>query len=59
MAKPLPNSNSAMEKLVESFLELRAEAKERMSAEGFREAEQNFDKLVRKIRARRRRKTQS
>jgi len=47
--------SSAMYKLVESFSRLRAEAKERMSGKEFREAEQKFDELVRKVRARRRR----
>jgi flagellar biosynthesis chaperone FliJ len=43
-----------MDKLVESFLKLRAEAKECMSEEEFRKAERQFDELVRKVRARRR-----
>jgi hypothetical protein len=46
-----------MDKLVEAFSELRAEAKERMSEGEFREAERQFDELVRKVRSRRRRKT--
>jgi len=45
-----------MDKLVDSFLKLRAEAKERMSEEEFREADRQFHELARKVRARRRRK---
>jgi hypothetical protein len=48
-----------MDKLVESFLKLRAEAKQRMSEEEFREAERRFEELARKVRARRRRKIRS
>ncbi|PYX31568.1 MAG: hypothetical protein DMG77_06145 [Acidobacteria bacterium] len=59
MPKPVAKSNSAMDKLIESFLKLRAEAKERMSEEEFRETERKFDELVRKVRARRRRKMRS
>jgi hypothetical protein len=50
-AKP----KSAMDKLVEAFLKLRAEAKERMSEKEFREADRQFHELADKIRARRRR----
>jgi hypothetical protein len=48
-----PKSKSAMDKLIESFLKLRAEAKERMSEEEFREADRKFNELARKVRARR------
>jgi hypothetical protein len=44
-----------MDKLVEAFLKLRAEAKERMSEKEFREADRQFHELADKIRARRRR----
>jgi hypothetical protein len=44
-----------MDKLVESFTRLRAEAKERMSDEEFRRAEEGFDQIVARVRARRRR----
>jgi hypothetical protein len=57
MQKSVPKPKSAMDTLVEAFLDLRADAKERMSEEEFREVERKFDELVRKIRARRRRKT--
>ncbi len=55
MAKSPPKSKSAMDKLVESFSRLRAEAKERMSDEEFRWAEEGFDQIVARVRARRRR----
>jgi hypothetical protein len=46
-AKPTP----AMDKLVDSFSELVAEAKERMSDKEFREAEKKFDEIIRRVRA--------
>jgi len=55
MAKSPPKSKSAMDKLVESFSRLRAEAKERMSDEEFRWAEEGVDQIVARVRARRRR----
>ena len=55
MQKPVAKSKSAMDKLVESFWRLRAEAKERMSDEEFRQAEEGFDRIVARVRARRRR----
>jgi hypothetical protein len=57
MTKAAPKSKSAMDSLVESFIELRAEAKRRMSKEEFAEAERQFEELARKVRARRRRAT--
>ena len=59
MAKSPPRAKSAIDNLVESFLKLRATAKERMSEEEFREAEVKFDELARQVRARRRHLTQS
>jgi len=56
MAKSLPKPKSAMDKLIESFFKLRAEAKERMSEEEFREADRKFNELACKVRARRQRK---
>ena len=53
--KSTKKPKSAMDKLVESFLKLRAEAKERMSEEEFREADRQFHELANKVRARRRR----
>jgi hypothetical protein len=55
MPKSTKKPKSAMDKLVESFLKLRAEAKERMSEEEFREADRQFHELANKVRARRRR----
>jgi hypothetical protein len=44
-----------MDTLVESFSQLRAEAKERMSDEEFRRAEEGFDRIVARVRASRKR----
>ena len=44
-----------MDKLIESFTRLRAEAKERMSDKEFQQAEEGFDRIVARVRARRRR----
>jgi len=52
MAKSAPKSKSAMETLVDSFSELVAEAKERMSPEEFQQAEREFDEIIEKVRAR-------
>jgi hypothetical protein len=41
-----------METLVDSFSDLVAEAKERMSPEEFRQAEQEFDQIIDKARSR-------
>jgi outer membrane protein assembly factor BamD (BamD/ComL family) len=51
MSKPAPKSKSAMDKLVDSFSELVAEAKERMSDEEFRQAEKKFDEIISRVRA--------
>jgi hypothetical protein len=40
-----------MDKLVNSFSELVAEAKERMSDEEFREAERKFDEIINRVHA--------
>ncbi len=53
MLKPAAKSESATDKLVESFIRLRAEAMERMSDEEFRRAEEGFDRIVARVRARR------
>jgi len=42
-----------MDVLVDSFMQLRSEAKLRMTPAEFQEAERKFDDLVRKARARR------
>jgi hypothetical protein len=59
MPKSAPKSKSAMDTLVDSFSELVAEAKERMSDEEFRQAEQKFDEIVNKVRASRGRRRES
>ena len=51
MAKPAPKSKSAMDTLIDSVTRLRAEAKEHMSEEEFRQAEKKFDDVVTKVRA--------
>jgi hypothetical protein len=43
-----------MDKLVDAFMRLRAEAKERMSEEEFREAERKFHEIGERVRARKR-----
>jgi len=48
-----------MDKLVEAFAQIRSEAKERMSEEEFRRAEEGFDRIVTRVRARRRRELAS
>ena len=53
MLKPAAKSESATDKLVESFIRLRAEAMERMSDEEFRRAEEGFDRIVARVRVRR------
>ena len=57
MVKRVPKS--AMDKLVDAFLKLRAEAEERMSEEEFSEADRKFNELARKVRARRKRAIRS
>jgi hypothetical protein len=52
MQEPGPSPRSAMDALVESFSQLRSEARKRMPKEEFRRAEESFDDLVRRVRAR-------
>jgi hypothetical protein len=52
MAKAAPKSKTAMDTLVDSFSDLVADAKKRMSPEEFRRAEKEFDQIVDKARAR-------
>jgi hypothetical protein len=52
MAKTAPKSKSAMESLADSFSDLVADAKQRMSPEEFHQVEKEFDKIVDKVRAR-------
>ncbi len=48
-----------METLVDSFSDLRDEAKQRMSEDEFREAEKKFHELANKVRASRGRKRET
>ena len=41
-----------MDKLVDSFYDLREEARERMSPEEFQQAEKEFDEIVNKVKGR-------
>jgi hypothetical protein len=59
MAKPTAKPKSAMETLVDSVCQLRAEAQERMSPEEFAEAEKKFDEIVNKVRASRGRRRET
>jgi hypothetical protein len=59
MAKAAPKSKSAMDTLVESFTRVRDEAKERMSKDEFREADEKFHQLANKVRASRGRKRET
>jgi hypothetical protein len=51
MRKPTPNPKSAMHTLVDSVCRIRSEAKEKMSAEEFRQAEEKFDEIAARVRA--------
>jgi flagellin-specific chaperone FliS len=53
MARQTATPKSAIDILIDSFMRLRAEAKERMSAEEFQQAEEKFNELATRIRARR------
>jgi DNA-binding MarR family transcriptional regulator len=59
MAKAAPKSKSALDTLVESVTSLRAEARERMSKEEFRQVEEQFHQLANKVRASRGRKRET
>jgi hypothetical protein len=52
MAEPKAKSKSAMDVLVDSFMRLRSEAKQRMSEEEFKEAERKVHELADRIRKR-------
>jgi hypothetical protein len=52
MPKAASKPKSAMDTLVDSFSDLVADAKKRMSPEEFRQAEKEFDEIVDKARAR-------
>jgi hypothetical protein len=59
MAKSAPKSKSAFDTLVESVTRLRAEAKERMSEEEFRQADEKVHQLANEVRASRGRKRET
>jgi hypothetical protein len=52
MPKPRTKKKSAMDVLVDSFMRLREEARQRMTAEEFEEAERQFRELADKVRKR-------
>jgi hypothetical protein len=52
MAKSKPKTKSAMDELGDSFSDLVEDARKRMSPEEFRRAEENFDKIIDKAKAR-------
>lgn len=54
-----PKPKSTFDALVESFSNLRAEAKDRMTEEEFRQAEEKFHELANKVRASRGRKRET
>lgn len=59
MAKTAPKSKSALDTLIESVTRLRAEAKERMSEDEFRQADEKVHQLANKVRASRGRKRET
>ncbi len=59
MAKATTKSKSAMDALIESVSRIRAEAKERMSEEDFRQADERVHQLANKVRASRGRKRET
>jgi hypothetical protein len=59
MAKAAPKSKSALDTLVESVTRLRAEARERMSEDEFRQVEKKFHQLANRVRASRGRKRET
>ena len=52
MPKAAPTQKSTMDTLVDLVSRVRSEARARMSAEEFRQAEEKFDEIVDKVRAR-------
>jgi len=59
MGKPASKSKSAFDSLVESVTRVRNEAKERMSEDEFRQADEKFHQLANKVRASRGRKRET
>jgi hypothetical protein len=52
MPKSKPKAKSAMDALVDSFSNLVEDARKRMSPDEFRRAEEDFDKIIDKAKAR-------
>jgi hypothetical protein len=59
MAKASPKSKSALDTLVESVTRIRNEARERMSDDEFRQADEKVHQLANKVRASRGRKRET
>ena len=59
MRKSAPKPKSAMDTLIDSVCRIRSEAKERMSEEEFRQAEEKFNEIAAKVRASRGRKRET
>ena len=59
MAKAALKSKSALDTLVQSVSRIRDEAKERMSKDEFRQADEKFHQLASKVRASRGRKRET
>ncbi len=59
MAKAAHKSKSALDTLIESVTRIRAEARERMSEDEFRQADEKVHQLANKVRASRGRKRET
>jgi hypothetical protein len=59
MAKAAPKAKSARDLLIESVNRIRAEARERMSDDEFRQVEEKVHQLANKVRASRGRKRET
>jgi hypothetical protein len=59
MPKSAPKPKSALDTLIDSVSRIRAEAKERMSDDEFRQVEERFHQLANKVRASRARKRET
>jgi len=59
MSKSPPKPKSPLDTLIDSVSRIRAEAKERMSEDEFREVEEKFHQLANKVRASRARKRET
>jgi hypothetical protein len=59
MAKVAPKSKPALNTLIESVTRIRAEARERMSEDEFRQADEKVHQLANKVRASRGRKRET